>query len=124
MDIVDVTLTPSEDGQSYILSGLAKNINLTLNYEKSTGRLILASQEVGTYNGNTIMLCAWNIAGGGKLTWSTKAGVYLTWDGNTEQPTLSFSPLSESFQTDSFILWTLKSDGSSGGQYLVNMVKK
>ena len=137
---VDVTLTPSEDGQSYILSGLAKNINLTLNYEKSTGRLVLASQQVGTYNGNQIWLCAWNVAGGGNLTWDSKAGVYLTWDGNTEQPTLTFSPLSESFQTDSFILWTLKSDGSSGGQfigptdylfggsnrlpYLVNMVKK
>lgn len=138
---IDVTLTPAGDGSTYILSGLNKNFTLTLTYEKSSGRLILPSQQVGEYEGSQVWFCAWGREHeGGYLTWDDGTGMYLTWNGDSENPVLTFSSYGSSFTTDSFLLWLLDDEGNSVGSmsgvtdwyvngsyqlpYMTNMVKK
>lgn len=113
----DVTLTPSGDGSTYLMSGLNSKFDVVLKYSKSKGCLEMNSQAIGTYSGGTVWLCAWGIAGGGTLTWATSAGMYLVWNDDEENPVYTFETNSYTgLVTDSFILWGITSAGSSAGQ--------
>lgn len=114
---VDVTLTPDKDGTGYILSGLNDNYTLKLTYNHSLGLLELNSQSVGTYNGNTVWICAWGRQEeNGYLTWDTSAGMRTEWNKDKENPVYYFVWNGYSgFHADSFLLWELDSSGSSVG---------
>ncbi len=115
---LNVTLTPTEDKSGFIMEGLNDNIKPVLKFNKSKGNLELNSQIVGSYGGNDVWLCAWGLAAGGNLTWTSEAGVQTQWNMDTEKPVYTFQTNSYSgLVTDSFILWLVTPSGSSVGQF-------
>lgn len=118
-DSCRVTLTPSSDGSSYIMSGLNDNYTFTLKFNKSKGNLELNSQILGEYGGNYVWICAWGLdTAGGSLTWSTEAGMETTWNQDSENPVYTFGPNSYSgLIADSFIMWKTTTSGSNAGQF-------
>ena len=114
----NVTLTPTEDKSGYIMEGLNDNIKPVLKFNKGKGNLELNSQIVGSYGGNNVWLCAWGIAAGGNLTWATGAGMETVWNLDAEHPRYLFKSNSYSgLVTDSYILWSVTTAGSSAGQF-------
>ena len=100
------------------MEGLNDNIKPVLKFNKSKGNLELNSQIVGSYGGNDVWLCAWGLAAGGNLTWTSEAGVQTQWNMDTEKPVYTFQTNSYSgLVTDSFILWLVTPSGSSVGQF-------
>jgi len=115
---IDVTLTPTSDKSGYVMEGLNDNIKPVLDFNKSKGNLEWNSQIVGSYGGNNVWLCAWGIAGGGNLTWATDAGMETQWNMDAENPIYLFKSNSyASLVTDSYILWSVNTAGSSVGQF-------
>jgi len=114
----NVTLTPTEDKSGYIMEGLNDNIKPVLNFNKGKGNLELNSQIVGSYGGNNVWLCAWGIEAGGSLTWATGAGMETKWNLDAEHPRYLFKSNSYAgLVTDSYILWSVTTAGSSVGQF-------
>ncbi|MCI2109097.1 MAG: DUF4302 domain-containing protein [Bacteroidales bacterium] len=119
-DSCRVTLTPGTKNKTYIMSGLNDNYTVTLNFQKSTGKLEWNSQKIGEYGGNNIWICAWGYGTtpNGSLTWDTEAGMETTWNGDKDNPVYKFGPNSFSdFKITSFIMWKLTPSGSSGGSF-------
>lgn len=118
---VSVTLTPAGDKSTYIMDGLNSNYTWTLKYNKAKGRLELLAQELGTYEGDTVYLCAWD-TNQGYLTWSSTVGMYLEWNMDTENPVYSFVDKGtwSGFDVDSFLLYEFDSDGNAVGQFKVS----
>ncbi|MGI6232846.1 MAG: DUF4302 domain-containing protein [Prevotella sp.] len=118
-DSCKVTLTPSSDGEGYIMSGLNDNYTIYLSYIRSTGQLEMNSQVLGEYGGNYVWLCAWGLdTEGGSLTWATDAGMLLTWNGDSENPVYTFGPNNYSgLVADSFIMWATTTSGSNMGAF-------
>lgn len=115
---VNVTLTPGEKNKTYILSGLNANFTLVLNYSLNKGNLNLVSQPIGKNGNNVVWFCAWTLAGGGTLTWSTAAGMSTSWNQDKDNFVLTFANNGNStYAVDSFIIWQLTSSGSSAGEY-------
>lgn len=119
---INVTLTANADKTAYLMSGLNANYQITLPYNKSTGVLSFNSQKIGEVGGKTVMICAWDLAHGGYLSWDTKMGMVTQWNGDKTNPVFNFvdNKADKSFVTDSYILWTLNADGSSAGQLTVS----
>ncbi len=115
-----VSLTPGTKNKTYIMSGLNDNYTVTLNFQKSTGKLEWNSQKIGEYGGNNIWICAWayGTTPNGSLTWDTEAGMETTWNGDKDNPVYKFGPNSFSdFQITSFIMWKVTPSGSNGGSF-------
>lgn len=117
-DSCRVTLTPGSKNKTYIMSGLNENYTVTLNFQKSTGKLEWNSQKIGEYGGNNIWLCGWEYNTTGSLTWDTAAGMETTWNGDKVNPVYKFGPNSyPEYTITSFIMWKLTPSGSSGGEF-------
>lgn len=115
---IPVTLTPNADKSGYIMEGLNDNIKPVLNFNKSKGNLEWNAQIVGSYGGNNVWLCAWGRASGGTLTWTSAAGMETQWNMDSEKPVYRFKSNSYSgLVTDSYILWSVSTSGSSVGQF-------
>lgn len=110
----NVSLVPAGDGQSYYMTGLSDKYKVVLTYNKAKGRLDWNTQILGQYNGNTVMMAAWSLDGGGRFTWSTATGTELYWrkESGKTHPEFRFTPLNSDFATDSFILILLDADGN------------
>lgn len=115
---ISISLVPDVENNRYIIKGMSFNskFEVIANYSKSHGCLEINSQIVGTDGDTNIWLAAWALDAGGNLTWATQAGAFLVKD--PENPgTFNFTPNAySSLETDSFILWTTTSSGSSIGQ--------
>ncbi len=114
-----VELVPDKANNRYLMKGLSDKYDIVMTYSRSSGRLNVNAQLLGTdANGVQVWLAAWDIAGGGNLTWSTDAGVSLVWNGDETNPVFTFEDLGTypGIITDSFILWGTV-NGSSNGAY-------
>ena len=114
-----VELVPDKANNRYLMKGLSDKYDIVMTYSRSSGRLNVNAQLLGTDdNGVQVWLAAWDIAGGGNLTWSTDAGVSLVWNGDETNPVFTFEDLGTypGIITDSFILWGTV-NGSSNGAY-------
>lgn len=118
-DSVRVTLTPSQDGRGFNMSGLNDKYTVYLNYEKSTGKLALNSQILGDNGSNHVWLCAWDLRGGGSLTWDTGAGMLTTFNQDHDHPVYTWggNGYADFPTTDSFIFWQTDADNKSIGQF-------
>lgn len=115
-----VTLTPTEDGKGYTMSGLfGGKITVLLTYDKGLGRLRWNAQQVGVdeATGNTVMLAAWALNGGGSLTWNTDAGMTIHWVEENQRFEFEDNGGWSGKVVDSWILWALTPEGNSAGQY-------
>ena len=114
-----VELVPDKASNRYLMKGLNDKYDIVMTYSRSSGRLNVNAQLLGTdESGVQVWLAAWDIAGGGSLTWSTDAGVSLVWNGDETNPEFTFEDLGNypGINTDSFILWGTV-NGSSNGAY-------
>ena len=110
---------PFDSSNRYLMKGLNDKYDIVMTYSRSSGRLNVNAQLLGTdESGVQVWLAAWDIAGGGSLTWSTDAGVSLVWNGDETNPEFTFEDLGNypGINTDSFILWGML-NGSSNGAY-------
>ena len=114
---VDVKLVP--EGDHYIMEGFHRKFNPVLNFVKATGCLELRSQDVGTYSGNTVRLCA--MGGGSLYPTSTTPGFFIKKD-TTRDNMLIWTPNNDTRKVwDGLLLWMLDSGGNSVDQlYGVN----
>ncbi|MCQ2179273.1 MAG: DUF4302 domain-containing protein [Bacteroidales bacterium] len=112
-----VTLTPNEDKTGYIMSGINKNYTIFLKYNKAKGRLMWNAQVVGSNGDNLIWLAAWDLNGGGSLTWNDVAGTEIHWVEERGRFEFESNKDWEGHSTDSFILWETDANGKSIGQY-------
>lgn len=114
----NVTLTPTDDGNGYIMSGLNSNFTVRLTYDKGLGRLRWNTQIVGVdeATGNSVYLAAWSLSGGGSLTWDTDTGVTIHWVEEKGQFEFEDNGYFDS-PVDSWILWAITPEGKSAGQY-------
>lgn len=112
---ITVTLVPDKANNRFTIKGINAKYDVVGTYNKSHGCIEVNSQPVASNGGNTVWLCAWGLADGGTLTWSTSAGVFIVKD--PENPgTYTFTTNDYSdLRTDSFIMWELTSAGSSAG---------
>lgn len=116
---VNVTLTPADDGASYIMSGLNSHFTVTLVYQRSSGSLTWLSQKIGDANGNEIWLCAWALNGGtGNLTWDPTVGMRTQWNGDEAHPVYTWSDYGTMTgeNVTSYVMWQV-SNGQSAGQF-------
>ena len=114
-----VELVPDKENNNYKMKGLNDKYDIIMNYSRSSGRLIIRGQLLGTdSNGIQVWLAPWDIAGGGNLYISSDFGVSLVWNGNETAPEFTFEDLGTmpGFNADSFILWGML-NGSSNGAY-------
>lgn len=109
-----VTISQLEDKDSFILSG-AFGFDVILEYDFGSGHVYLLTQKIGEYNGNDLMLSAWDPILG-YLSFGTTTGMRGIMKNNSFvlEDYGSFS----SYTVDGYILWQL-SGGSSAGQYPV-----
>ncbi len=116
---IDVTLTPSQDGTSYNMSGLNPNFEVVLHFNRQAGRLEWNTQAVGQQGSNIIWLNAMNWASGGNLFPAyTGCGMVTVWNGDSENPVYNWVTNSDVNQTtDSFCFWLTDSSGESLGQF-------
>ena len=113
---IPVTLTPNSDKSGFIMSGVNPKFDIVLRYKKSYGVLNMTSQAVGTYGNNTAWMCAWALAAGGTLTWSTAAGLQTVWNGSETAPEFIWVNNGDSsYAIDSMLLWQITAAGSSAG---------
>ncbi len=116
---INVELTPSNDGQSYIMSGLSSEFDVVLEYNKQAGALEWNSQVVGEYNGYLVWLNALNWAQGGYLYIGDESyGMVTEWNGDSENPVYNWvTNDNENLSTDSFCMWLTDESGTSYGQF-------
>ena len=66
-----VELVPDKASNRYLMKGLNDKYDIVMTYSRSSGRLNVNAQLLGTdESGVQVWLAAWDIAGGGSLTWS------------------------------------------------------
>lgn len=115
-----VTLTPNEANDGFILSGINKNFTLNVSYNKAKGRLFLGYQIIGATTGsNYVAWCPWD-ADSGYLTWLEGVGVEIYRDmSDPTGTTFLFKDNGywESYSCNSFILYEFNSAGNSIGSY-------
>lgn len=113
----NVTLAPNAAGDGIIMSGLNKNFDVELSYDKAAGCLNWCTQTVGANGGNSIVLCALDNSQG-YLTWAEGAGVYIKRNVNVEGEYKFVNNGGwEGYNVDSFILWELDGSGNSVGEF-------
>lgn len=112
----NVTLTPTEDGSGYVMSGLNPNFTVNLTYDKGLGRLRWNTQVVGVDGSTTVYLAAWSLSGGGSLTWDTDTGVTIHWVESAGRFEFEDNGVFDS-PVDSWILWGTDANGKSTGQF-------
>lgn len=116
---INIKIEDDGTGTGYIIKNLSTQFDVVATYNKSTGTMAIHTQQVGTQGNNTVWMCAWDLDGGGNLTWSTDAGAKFVKDVDNagvfvmEDDSDAYS--GQPFNTDSFILWQLNSSGSSAG---------
>lgn len=117
---INIQIEDDGTGTGYIIKNLSTQFDVAATYDKSTGAMAIHTQLVGTQGSNTVWMCAWDLNGGGNLTWSTDAGAKFVKDvdnpGDFVMEDDSDAYSGQPFNTDSFIMWTLNSSGSSAGQ--------
>ena len=116
----NVTLTPNETGDGFIMSGLNPNFTLNVGYNKAKGRLSIIGQNLGTSTGsNYVMFCPWD-ASSGYLTWMEGVGMEIYKDVNeTEETVWRFADngIWEDNTCNSFILYEFDGNGKSIGSW-------
>ncbi|MDE6871664.1 MAG: DUF4302 domain-containing protein [Bacteroidales bacterium] len=112
----NITLTPNETSDGFILSGISNHFTLNVGYNKAKGRLVILGQTLGASTGsNYVMWCPWS-ADSGYLTWAEGIGMEVYRD--ITDPTGSTFLFEDNgvwgdYRCDSFILYEFTSDGSS-----------
>ncbi len=116
---INVTLTPSEDGTSYLMSGLNPNFDVVLNYSRQSGSLEWNTQVVGQQGENLIWLNAADMSAGGSLyPGYTGAGMITKWNGDEENVAFDWVSNGDiNTSTDSFCFWLTDANGNSLGQF-------
>lgn len=116
---INVTLTPSEDGTSYLMSGLNPNFDVVLNYSRQSGSLEWNTQVVGQQGENLIWLNAADMSTGGSLyPGYTGAGMITKWNGDEENVAFDWVSNGDiNTSTDSFCFWLTDANGNSLGQF-------
>ena len=116
----NVTLTPNETGDGFIMSGLNPNFTLNVGYNKAKGRLTIIGQILGTSTGsNYVMFCPWD-ASSGYLTWMDGVGMEIYKDVNeTEETVWRFADngIWEDNTCNSFILYEFDGNGKAIGSW-------
>ena len=115
-----VELVPFEEGASFKMKGLSTYFEPIIGYNAARGQLSWNAQAVGSSGATTVMLAAWDLAGGGNLAWDESLGMVgyaedntvtklvVIWEDNGE---------GSGFNTDSWILWGADANGNSTGQF-------
>lgn len=116
-----ITLTPNETNDGFILSGINNNFTLNVSYNKAKGRLGLVYQVIGTSTGsNYVAWCPWD-ADSGYLTWSEGVGMEIYRDmSDPTGTTFLFADngmWEGSDKCNSFILYEFNSAGSAMSSY-------
>ncbi|MBQ9310696.1 MAG: DUF4302 domain-containing protein [Bacteroidales bacterium] len=111
-----VQLVPAEDG-TYLMKGLSDHYDLVLTYSKAKGRLVLNSQKIGEYNGQSVYFAAWALDDGGRVSRSEEYGMEVCWDTRSAKtrPIFRFSTLGNEFPTDSFLIVLVDTEGRITG---------
>ncbi len=114
---VDVKLVP--EGDHYILEGFHRKFNPVLTFVKAKGCLEMTNQDVGTYGGNTVRLCA--MGGGNLYPTALTPGFFVVKDVSRDNM-LVWKPNDDDRRVwDGWLLWMLDSSGNSVDQlYNVN----
>ncbi len=114
---VDVKLVP--EGDHYILEGFHRKFNPVLTFVKAKGCLEMTNQDVGTYGGNTVRLCA--MGGGNLYPTSLTPGFFVKKDLSRENMFIWVPNDDDTLVWDGWLLWMLDSSGNSVDQlYNVN----
>ncbi len=109
---VNVTIEEDSYGSSYTLTGL--RYDLTLGYSKKSGRLSLLTQYVGRYSSYYVYFCPWACAAG-YLTWSDTVGFDIIYNGDDEDPILTFEDNGAwvSYEATGFLFYCFTSSTAS-----------
>ena len=114
---VDVKLVP--EGDHYILEGFHRKFNPVLTFVKAKGCLEMTNQDVGTYGGNTVRLCA--MGGGNLYPTSLTPGFFVKKDLSRENMFIWVPNDDNTLVWDGWLTWLIDSSGNSAGQlYNVN----
>ena len=114
---VDVKLVP--EGDHYILEGFHRKFNPVLTFVKAKGCLEMTNQDVGTYGGNTVRLCA--MGGGNLYPTSLTPGFFVKKDLSRENMFIWVPNDDDTLVWDGWLTWLIDSSGNSAGQlYNVN----
>ena len=114
---VDVKLVP--EGDHYILEGFHRKFNPVLTFVKAKGCLEMTNQDVGTYGGNTVRLCA--MGGGNLYPTSLTPGFFVKKDLSRENMFIWVPNDDDTLVWDGWLTWLIDSSGNSAGQlYKVN----
>lgn len=121
----DVTLTPSDDGTYYLMSGVCPNFDVVLNFNKTNGALEMHTQNVGTYtDGSQIWFNAAYFANGSGSVYPAveEFGVITSWNMDADNPVYYWvnheNDYTEyyGFVTNSFCMWLTDDAGNSVSQ--------
>jgi len=87
---LQVTLSEKSRYRSYTMHGLdaAQMFDVEVTYSKSSGKLSITTQNVGTFQGMAVMLCP--LTPDGYLTWAPAAGFNLIHNGDPDNLILAF----------------------------------
>lgn len=117
---INIQVVNDGSGSGYIIKGLSNKFDVAASYNKSIGALCINSQQVAIEGSTAYWVCAWDLDGGGNLTWSTDAGAMFVKDPDNPGEFVmadNSDDYDPSFNTDSFIVWTLNaSTSASTGQ--------
>lgn len=108
-----VSIVTQTEGVSFTLTGL--EYDLTLGYNKRTGRLSLTTQYVGTYGSSYyVYFCPWD-ADSGYLTWGDGYGFDLVYNGDESDPVLTFEDNGgwSGYNVTSFLFYAFTSSTAS-----------
>ena len=116
---VSITISEKEKNKTFLVSGL--DFDILMNYNRANGTVEITTQEVGTYEGYTVLLCAWSLSSGGYFNSNeSNVGMVGEWDGEDPDNILvNFSDNGQwsGYEIDSFIFYMFTSSGSGVGVY-------
>ena len=87
----DVRLTPNRLEGTYLLQGLSPKYDLVLHYDPVSGNLLLGSQVIGEFGGNTVYWVCYDYTDG-YLSLTDEGQFTISWNGNRFYPRLNFAP--------------------------------
>ncbi len=110
-----VKLTPGDDGESYLLSGVSDNYDIKLDYKKGQGLLSISPQKIATVGSNDVYVCILDNQGS-YLSWSSDVGLYIKSAGSDKPGVFNITSNDyEDFTSGSIIVWVFQDGESLGG---------
>lgn len=112
---LNVSIADDGTGRGYTITGMSNKFTVHGDYDKSNGCMSVYAQPVDMNGSLTVFIAAWDLVGGGNLTWSTDVGMSFVKDPDhpgtfVREPIVSSTGISP----DSFITWYINGSSSAG----------